>query len=147
MTSRLAVTQEQAEDIASAFAMKRAWESVTLRLPERPTMPCPCGGEAHPAHALHSTSSVPIPEGTRVRIEYPCDVCDGSGRGSLDGRPQDWLMCGECNGKGWHPVAFATLAEVHDESCLMPHSPDCCGYCPGEFVITLSDIKPVEADQ
>ena len=45
MTPRLAVTQEQAEDIASAFAMKRAWAPVTLRLPERPTMPCPtCEG-------------------------------------------------------------------------------------------------------
>ena len=162
MTPRLAVTQEQAEDIASAFAMKRAWAPVTLRLPERPTMPCPtCEGslsvgepgftyygipepgsyEACPDcmddHGIPD-GAVPIPERTRVRVEYPCDVCDGSGRGSLDGRPQDWLMCGECNGKGWHPVALATLTEVH--AALADGQ-------PYRWYVTLSDIKPVEADQ
>ena len=136
MTPRLAVTQEQAEDIASAFAMKRAWAPVTMRLPERPTMPYddPSPLRYHDFRPI----DVPIPEGTRVRVEYPCDVCDGSGRGSLDGRPQDWLMCGECNGKGWHPVALATLTEVH--AALADGQ-------PYRWYVTLSDIKPVEADQ
>lgn len=136
MTPRLAVTQEQAEDIASAFAMKRAWAPVTMRLPERPTMPC---SREHLQHGkVWSEAGVtPIPEGARVRVEYPCNVCDGTGRGSLDGRPQDWLMCGECNGEGWHPVAFATLTEVH--AALADGQ-------PYRWYVTLSDIKPVEAD-
>lgn len=64
VTPRLAVTQEQAEDIAPAFAMKRAWESVTLRLPERPTMRPKCH-VCEPDCAL-ALAAVPIPEGTRV---------------------------------------------------------------------------------
>ena len=146
MTPRLAVTREQAEAfyVVDRGQASRSWSlrrgPVTLRLPERPTMPCP-GCEASGSWWLCDLEcqegTWPIPEGARVRIEYPCNVCDGTGRGSLDGRPQDWLMCGECNGKGWHPVAFATLTEVH--AALADGQ-------PYRWYVTLSDIKPVEAD-
>ena len=136
MTPRLAVTQEQADVIRWGSARLALVEPLTLRLPERPTMRPECH-VCEPDCAL-ALAAVPIPEGTRVRVEYPCDVCDGSGRGSLDGRPQDWLMCGECNGKGWHPVALATLTEVH--AALADGQ-------PYRWYVTLSDIKPVEADQ
>lgn len=109
MTPRLAVTQKQVDELLSTVDGAVA-ATVNLRLDQRPTMPCP--------DTLH-VHRVPIPEGTEVRIEYPCGVCDGSGRGTLDGKSQDWLTCGECNGKGWHPVAFATLTEarkhLHDD--------------------------------
>ena len=140
MTPRLAVTIDQAGDIIDGYHVLGK-EAVTMRLPERPTMPCAkVGREVRKPDCpdCHGTGYVPIPEGARVRVEYPCDVCDGSGRGSLDGRPQDWLMCGECNGKGWHPVALATLTEVH--AALADGQ-------PYRWYVTLSDIKPVEADQ
>ena len=134
MTPRLAVTQEQAEVVGSVLTGPNGDQAV-LRLPERPTMRPECH-VCEPDCAL-ALAAVPIPERTRVRVEYPCNVCDGTGRGSLDGRPQDWLMCGECNGKGWHPVALATLTEVH--AALADGQ-------PYRWYVTLSDIKPVEAD-
>jgi hypothetical protein len=85
---------------------------------------------------------IPIPEGTRVDVGYPCDCSEHQ-----PGLHINTAKCPHNRTGGMVPVAFATLTEVHDESCLMPHSPDCCGYCPGDFVISLSDIKPVEADQ
>ena len=117
MTPRLAVTQEQAEDIASAFAMKRAWAPVTMRLPERPTMPC---SREHLQHGkVWSGAGVtPIPEGTRVQV--------------------GWLDADEPHMLGtWHPVATATLTEVH--AALADGQ-------PYRWYVTLSDIKPVEAD-
>lgn len=117
MTPRLAVTQEQAEDIASAFAMKRAWAPVTMRLPERPTMPC---SREHLQHGkVWSEAGVtPIPEGTRVQV--------------------GWWDADEPHMLGtWHPVALATLTEVH--AALADGQ-------PYRWYVTLSDIKPVEAD-
>ena len=117
MTPRLAVTQEQAEDIASAFAMKRAWAPVTMRLPERPTMPC---SREHLQHGkVWSEAGVtPIPEGTRVQV--------------------GWWDADEPHMLGtWHPVATATLTEVH--AALADGQ-------PYRWYVTLSDIKPVEAD-
>ena len=117
MTPRLAVTQEQAEDIASAFAMKRAWAPVTMRLPERPTMPC---SREHLQHGkIWSEAGVtPIPEGTRVQV--------------------GWWDADEPHMLGtWHPVALATLTEVH--AALADGQ-------PYRWYVTLSDIKPVEAD-
>lgn len=136
MTPRLAVTQEQAEDIASAFAMKRAWAPVTMRLPERPTMPCLiCRGRRFYSKPIASVSGVhmgqitcrhcgaqgvvPIPEGTRVQV--------------------GWWDADEPHMLGtWHPVATATLTEVH--AALADGQ-------PYRWYVTLSDIKPVEADQ
>ena len=118
VTPRLAVTQEQAEDIASAFAMKRAWAPVTMRLPERPTMPC---SREHLQHGkVWSEAGVtPIPEGTRVQV--------------------GWWDADEPHMLGtWHPVATATLTEVH--AALADGQ-------PYRWYVTLSDIKPVEADQ
>ena len=129
MTPRLAVTQEQAASMRVGVDGLGAARCV-LRLPERPTMPC--FDQARVSY--DGPGSVPIPEGTRVEVGWWEDWWE------------DWWEAGGVHLR-WNPVGFATLAEVHDESCLMPHSPDCCGYCPGEFVITLSDIKPVEADQ
>lgn len=121
VTPRLAVTQEQAEQMVCVpkngqYYSADEWvlpESVTLRLPERPTMPCP--------DTLH-VHAVPIPEGTRVEV----------GWWGLDaGRPL-------ADPDEWHPVAFATLAEVRGDGRS--------GHDYADWLVTLSDIKPVEAD-
>lgn len=106
MTPRLAVTQEQAQRVAVEC------HTVTLRLPERPTMPCPDSLHVH---------AVPIPEGTRVEVGWWEHGDDTLGC---------WMK--------WHPVALATLTEVH--AALADGQ-------PYRWHVTLSDIKPVEADQ
>ena len=123
MTPRLAVTQEQAEDIASAFAMKRAWAPVTLRLPERPTMPYddPSPLRYHDFRPI----DVPIPEGTRVQV--------GWWELSPSANPNDWPT------DPWRPVAFATLTEAAPTGTGLGLN--------NQWSVTLSDIKPVEADQ
>lgn len=124
MTPRLAVTQEQAEDIASAFAMKRAWEPFTLRLPERPTMRPECH-VCEPDCAL-ALAAVPIPEGTEVCIEWvelvPNDICGA-----------DEIR---------HPVATATLGSVQAttyQTGRTDNTPD--------HLVTLTNLRPIGADQ
>lgn len=122
MTPRLAVTQEQAATVRLGVDGLSASRCV-LRLPERPTM---LGESYHHVRA--------IPEGTRVRIEYPCDVCLGHGRRWRNGRP-DGVRCSCDNGSV--PVAFATLTsvdEVVDRDDATIHV----------WYVTLSDIT-VEA--
>lgn len=70
---------------------------------------------------------VPIPEGTRVGIEYPCDVCLGHGRRWRNGRP-DGVRC-SCD-NGMVPVAFATLTEVSQGD--------------DGYLVTLTNLLPVE---
>lgn len=54
-----------------------------------------------------------------------CLVCGGSGKGTLDGKPQDWLVCGECNGKGtWVDTSNPTMVERMDAD----GAPDPDGY-------------------
>ena len=95
-------------------------------------MPCPCGGEAHPAHALHSTSFVPIPEGTRVEVGYPCECSE-----HRPGMHINTAKCPHNRTGGVIPVAFATLTKVKPVE----------GYWPDDdyWLIVLSDIEPVEA--
>lgn len=120
---RLTVTQEM---------MVSSSPVVTLRLPERPTMRCgPCGGDGceygcakhgHPckyayagpdSHRIHAmcdgTGVVSIPEGTRVEVG-------------------GWEDLGTGEPRVWHPVATATVDQIHDgiETCL----------------VMLSDIQP-----
>ena len=93
------------------------------------------------------SGSVPIPEGTRVRIEW------------LE-RGEDWWEEVE-NEEGfldvvlhpvddvWHRVAFATLTEVKRKANYVEAND---GFHNRrildsfDFLVTLSDIKPVEAD-
>jgi len=113
VTPRLAVTQKQAEVVESVLIGPNGDQAV-LRLPERPTM---LGESYHHVRA--------IPEGTRVEVGWweqgPADRKEPSG----------WRDT-------WHPVAFATLTEVH--AALADGQ-------PYRWHVTLSDIKPVEADQ
>lgn len=128
MTPRLAVTQEQADWLyvckhgeASCYECTTYMlrDAITLRPPERPTWacvssaPCECQMKGHP-----------IPEGTEVEV--------GWWEISASGNPADW------SDDPWHPVAFATLTEVH--AALADGQ-------PYRWYVTLSDIKPVEADQ
>jgi hypothetical protein len=63
---------------------------------------------------------VPIPEGTRVQV--------------------GWWDADEPHMLGtWHPVAFATLTEVRPTGTGLGLN--------NQWLVTLSDIKPVEADQ
>ena len=75
----------------------------TLRLPERPTMPCPVclghgrrwrNGQPDGVQCSCVTGSIPIPEGTRVEVGW-WDVPDDRSE------PIDW-----------YPVATATVDEV-----------------------------------
>lgn len=111
MTPRLAVTQEQATSLFVTGPDTYTLLPITLRFPERPTMPCP--------DTLH-VHRVPIPEGTRVGV--------GSWEHGED-TMGFWMK--------WHPVATATLTEVH--AALADGQ-------PYRWYVTLSDIKPVEAD-
>ena len=115
MTPRLAVTIDQAGDIIDGYHVLGK-EAATLRLPERPTMPCP--------DTLH-VHRVPIPEGTRVEVGWWESTAAVGGA-----RSRAWDPVGY-----WHPVAFATLTEVH--AALADGQ-------PYRWYITLSDIKPVE---
>lgn len=130
MTPRLAVTQEQAKSIHVGVGGLGASRCV-LRLPERPTTPC--------HRLLHLTSAtttaerytscrscdgrgrIPIPEGTRAEVGWVgFDLSDPHTRIDAD----------------WHPVATATLAKWHGI------------YLGSEvqgYVVTLTDIEPVEA--
>lgn len=147
MTPRLAVTREQAEAfyVVDRGQASRSWSlrrgPVTLRLPERPTMPCP-GCEASGSWWLCDLEcqegTWPIPEGTRVRIEYPCPRCNGTGGepNPLDHRDALDDACRTCDGTGSVPVAFATLTKVKPVE----------GYWPDDdyWLVVLSDIT-VEA--
>jgi len=122
VTPRLTVTQEQAEVIFDWYMTHRT-EPLTLRLPERPTMPCPQVGMEVPdekCSECDGTGWIPIPEGTRVGV--------GSWEHGED-TMGFWMK--------WHPVATATLTEVH--AALADGQ-------PYRWYVTLSDIKPVEAD-
>ena len=136
VTPRLAVTREQCDPV-EAVAFGLIDPPVTLRLPERPTMSCPeCGGYATDrwrcdgvevavvCNYCNGGGAVPIPEGTRVEVVYR-DVVTRD----------DWPEYPDVRR---HPVAFATLAEVH--AALADGQ-------PYRWYVTLSDIKPVEADQ
>ena len=105
----------------------------TLRLPERPTMPCPVclghgrrwrNGQPDGVQCSCVTGSIPIPEGTRVEVGW-WDVPDDRSE------PIDW-----------YPVATATVDEVRDESCINPN--DCCGYCPESWNVTLTDVRSTD---
>lgn len=115
MTPRLAVTIDQAGDIIDGYHVLGK-EAATLRLPERPTMPCP--------DTLH-VHRVPIPEGTRVEV--------GWWELSPSANPNDWPT------DPWRPVAFATLTEAAPTGTGLGLN--------NQWSVTLSDIKPVEADQ
>jgi hypothetical protein len=125
VTPRLAVTQEQAEDIASAFAMKRAWAPVTMRLPERPTMPYddPSPLRYHDFRPI----DVPIPEGTRVEVGWWAGLYLGQ---------EDWR-------NEWRPVTYATLAEVrHVLQAGIPWTEG-----RNDYEVALSHIEPAGEDQ
>ncbi len=113
-------------------------ESLTLRLPERPTMPCDRGGCAlfgDPlvfCGACIGNGSVPIPEGTRVRIECPCPDCNGTRASKPKGVAVVSEPCRTCRCEGSVPASYATLAEVrgfYDENDQW-------------FQVVLSDIEP-----
>jgi hypothetical protein len=118
VTPRLTVTQEQAADIDKVSGGFRVYRGlVTLRLPERPTMPCP--------DTLH-VHRVPIPEGTEVCIEWvelvPNDICGA-----------DEIR---------HPVATATLGSVQAttyQTGRTDNTPD--------HLVTLTNLRPIGADQ
>lgn len=116
MTPRLAVTIDQAGDIIDGYHVLGK-EAATLRLPERPTMPCP--------DTLH-VHRVPIPEGTEVCIEWvelvPNDICGA-----------DEIR---------HPVATATLGSVQAttyQTGRTDNTPD--------HLVTLTNLRPIGADQ
>ena len=121
MTPRLAVTQKQAEVVESVLIGPNGDQAV-LRLPERPTM---LGESYHHVRA--------IPEGTRVEVGWWEHGDDTLGC---------WMK--------WHPVAFATLTSVEVDggpvSDAVAPGPRPAS-TPASWTVTLSDIKPVEADQ
>ena len=120
VTPRLTVTQEQASVITSPAVHESETTTCVLRLGHRPTMPC---SREHLQHGkIWSEAGVtPIPEGTRVQV--------GSWEHGED-TMGFWMK--------WHPVATATLTEVH--AALADGQ-------PYRWYVTLSDIKPVKADQ
>lgn len=122
---RLTVTQEQAADLIDGYHVLGK-QGGTLRLPERPTKPCPnhifyghdcprCGGSG----TVHK--AVPIPEGTRVEVGFI----------------KDWNISEPRWQRRWHPVATATVAEVREDHANWPRQ-----YRRG-WLVTLADIDPV----
>jgi hypothetical protein len=85
-----------------------------------------------------------IPEGVEVLVVYPCPECDGKGWWSRwrDDVGYRSVKCKNCI-DGSVSVAFATLTEVR-VSAERDYHPKL-----GQLAVdvTLSDIKPVEADQ
>ena len=162
MTPRLAVTQEQAQQVlvcrddtcpcrdgdlchyvadGDTPAMRRSWP-VTLRLPKRPTMPCP-KGTGKPRYYQGAIAAwwdcedcdgsgrVPIPEGARIEVVYPCDCSEHQ-----PGMRVNTAMCPHNRTGGMVPVAFATLTEVKPVE----------GYWPDDdyWLVTLSDLRPID---
>lgn len=149
MTPRLAVTREQAEAfyVVDRGQASRSWSlrrgPVTLRLPERPTMSCPeCGGYATDrwrcdgvevavvCNYCNGGGAVPIPEGTRVEVGYPCECSE-----HRPGMHINTAKCPHNRTGGVIPVAYATLTKVKPVE----------GYWPDDdyWLVALSDIEPV----
>lgn len=124
---RLTVTQEQAKSIHVGVGGLGASRCV-LRLPERPTMPCPQVGMEVPdekCSECDGTGWVPIPEGTRVEV----------GWWGLDaGRPL-------ADPNDWHPVATATVTEV-TKHITVNMDDDVLG--EWTWLVTLTDIEEAQ---
>lgn len=117
----LTVTQEQAADLIDGYHVLGK-QGGTLRLPERPTKPCPnhifyghdcprCGGSG----TVHK--AVPIPEGTRVEVG-------------------GWEDLGTGEPRVWHPVATATVDEIVRVPATAGPTSD------PYWVVTLTNIDP-----
>jgi len=136
--------------------------SLTLRLPERPTMPCPiCEGSrsvGEPGYTYYGIPEpgsyepcpdcmddhgipdgrIPIPEGTRVDVGYPCDCSEHQ-----PGLHINTAKCPHNRTGGMVPVAFATLTEVrHVLQAGIPWTEG-----RNDYEVTLSDIEPAGEDR
>ena len=93
----------------------------------------PCSRE-HIQHGKvwSEVGAVPIPEGTRVEVGYPCECSE-----HRPGMHINTAKCPHNRTGGVIPVAYATLTKVKPVE----------GYWPDDdyWLIVLSDIEPVEA--
>lgn len=118
---RLAVPQDDADWLIDH--RNNDLDTYVVRLPERPTTPCPQVGMEVPdekCSECDGTGVVPIPERTRVEVGWWEQVEDGHGYAADE----------------WHPVATATVAEV--TSGADPND--------GDFYVwsvTLTDVEAV----
>lgn len=131
---RLTVTQEQIDrwdELYDGAPAERPPRELRLRLPERPTTPCPQVGMEVPdekCSECDGTGVVPIPEGTRVEAgwwggwELTSEL--KSGRRGATTRP------------AWHPVATATVDEIVRVPATAGPTSD------PYWVVTLTDIQP-----
>ncbi len=139
---KLVVTREQAKTFGVGVGGLGA-SRVVLRLPDRPTMPCPRTLDGTPVcqrgwapdlwcDGCQTQGVVSIPEGERVEVGYPCP--DPRHPSPIGG--ERWHDA--CD-NGWHPVATATLAEVRQHVVVTADSPVDLPQLP--WVVTLTDVE------
>ena len=134
MIPRLAVTKEQAAEIEKVFGPFRVWRPLTLPFPERPTMPC---SREHIQHGKvwSEVGAVPIPEGTRVEVGYPCECSE-----HRPGMHINTAKCPHNRTGGVIPVAYATLTEVRwTYTTPTPTTP-----AVHRWRVTLTDLRPID---
>lgn len=148
MNPRLVVTREQAE---TWLTLVREGKSASVGLPERPTMPCPercfppgshiVGWAGHDQYEDCSCrddtpGTVPIPEGTRVDVGYPCECAEHG-----PGMRVNTHTCPTWRTGGLVLVATATLAGVELSDDV--HRLDPASRERPPWVATLTDVEAV----